>query len=849
VGRAGRAWRWCRRNKAVAGLLAAVAAALLLGAGVAAVLAMQADQRAAEAVAARKDADAERDQAKAARKDADTERDQAKFQQRRAESALHAIQIEAALRAWKQNDVVTDAEPILAEVSGPFRQTWEQRYLIELCRRKVMPLRGHKLPVDSVALSADGTRIASGAAGKGRRPGEVKVWDAGTGKEILALPGYTGEARGVALSADGSRLVAPGARRGELALWDVKTGQSIRRFGGHNGRFGGHNGVVASVALSANGKRIASGNDDGTAKVWDTDTGRELFTFKCRRRVSGVALSADGRQLVTGSWDGTVKVWDTRTGAATYTLRRFAFLGPAHLVGQVLAAQEFAPGAGVAAPVVQVLNGAKVAEHRAFILFANPVAAVALSADGKTIVSAGLGDRTVEVWDAEAGRLKRKLTGNTGMVMCVAVSADGKFIASAGLGGVLEGEFWQEVKVWGAEAGKERFILRGHSRAFNSSVAISADGKRIVSGGSEPAGAEGEAGRRQQPKSVGVVRVWQTESVGPAVLQTRARGTLLWGVGVAFDPDGKCILLARTVPSGRPTDAPAEVKVLDARKGKPRLTLADTGGATCWAFSPDGKSVALGDKAGAVRAWDLRSGREIFTVAAHRAPVTSVAFSSDGACIASGSGEGNWQKAKQTWGEVTVWDVKTGRARRTFNGHPDPVTAVTFGPGGKRVLSASLDPLARKKAGKGFIVQPGGLGSSTVKLWDAETGQDLLTLRGHTAWVSSLAFSPDGKRIVTGSLDNTAKVWDTLTGQVKLTLQGHTGPLTSVAFSPDGTRVVSGSADGTVRLWDTETGVLKLTLKGHTAPVNGVGFSPDGTRIVSESNDGTVKIWEAPARP
>ena len=140
---------------------------------------------------------------------------------------------------------------------------------------------------------------------------------------------------------------------------------------------------------------------------------------------------------------------------------------------------------------------------------------------------------------------------------------------------------------------------------------------------------------------------------------------------------------------------------------------------------------------------------------------------------------------------------------------------MAFSPDGKRLASASQD--------------------ETVKVWDAATGQETLTLKGHTSGVMSVAFSPDGKRLASASMDGTVKVWDAATGQETLTLKGHTGPVTSVAFSPDGKRLASASADKTVKVWDAATGQETLTLKGHTGGVTSVAFSPDGQRLASAS--------------
>jgi len=162
-----------------------------------------------------------------------------------------------------------------------------------------------------------------------------------------------------------------------------------------------------------------------------------------------------------------------------------------------------------------------------------------------------------------------------------------------------------------------------------------------------------------------------------------------------------------------------------------------------------------------------------------------------------------------------------------LQGHTGNVTSVAFSPDGTRIVSGSND--------------------NTVKVWNAERGVQIGSpLQGHTHYVTSVSFSPDGTRIVSGSDDKTVRVWDAERGvQIGSPLQGHTHQVTSVAFSPDGTRIVSGSADKTVRIWDAERGVqICSPLQGHTWFVTSVAFSPDGTRIVSGSV-GTMRVWNA----
>ncbi|KDR74712.1 hypothetical protein GALMADRAFT_141059 [Galerina marginata CBS 339.88] len=153
------------------------------------------------------------------------------------------------------------------------------------------------------------------------------------------------------------------------------------------------------------------------------------------------------------------------------------------------------------------------------------------------------------------------------------------------------------------------------------------------------------------------------------------------------------------------------------------------------------------------------------------------------------------------------------------------VFAVAFSPDGKKIVSSS--------------------GSELVHVWDALTGKELKTLNGHTSWVRSVTFSPDGKQIVSGAQDNTLCIWDASTGDELNVLAGHTNWVTSVKFSPDSKQIVSGSYDKSVCVWDAFTGEKLKVMNGHTDTVESVAFSPDGKSIVSGSLDKSVHIWDA----
>jgi WD40 repeat protein len=160
-----------------------------------------------------------------------------------------------------------------------------------------------------------------------------------------------------------------------------------------------------------------------------------------------------------------------------------------------------------------------------------------------------------------------------------------------------------------------------------------------------------------------------------------------------------------------------------------------------------------------------------------------------------------------------------------LEGHKDQVSSVAFSPDGKQIVTGSED--------------------STVRVWGAVTGDRQNTLAGHTDSVSSVAFSPDSKQIVSGSFDHTVRVWNAVSGDCQHSMTGHIKPVTSVAFSPDSKQIVSGSYDGTVRVWDAVSGDPQHTLVGHTNKVISVTFSPDGKHIISRSIDRSAQVWDS----
>ncbi len=174
---------------------------------------------------------------------------------------------------------------------------------------------------------------------------------------------------------------------------------------------------------------------------------------------------------------------------------------------------------------------------------------------------------------------------------------------------------------------------------------------------------------------------------------------------------------------------------------------------------------------------------------------------------------------------LKLWEAETGKEVRTFKGHSDRVKSGVFSPDGKYILSASWD--------------------NTLKLWEAETGKEVRTFKGHSNWVNSGVFSPDGQYILSASDDNTLKLWNTATGKEVRTFKGHSSFVECGVFSPDGKYILSASRDETLKLWEAETGKEVRTFDGHSFGVKSGVFSPDGQYILSASLDNTLKLWKA----
>ncbi len=253
------------------------------------------------------------------------------------------------------------------------------------------------------------------------------------------------------------------------------------------------------------------------------------------------------------------------------------------------------------------------------------------------------------------------------------------------------------------------------------------------------------------------------------------------------------------------------------------------GGVVSVAFSPDGKRLATSDTSGAIQLWDMPSGRQLVICKGHKHWTWEVAFSPNGQCLISASDDYL----------VKLWDVHTGDCLKTFVGHTYSVNAIAISSDGQYIATSSQDATIRVW----HLQAPGDLTQAIAYNSRLGVVHDCMQLPGHQGRVWSVAFSPNGQTLASGSEDQTIKLWDWKTGQCLKTLTGHQGWVKAIAYSPDGKHLTSGSFDHTVRVWDVEAGVCLQTLSGHTSTITTIAYSPDGKYFASSSYDQTVKLW------
>ena len=587
------------------------------------------------------------------------------------------------------------------------------------------------------------------------------------------------------------------------------------------------NGNITEMQYSPDSTRLAVATGIGIW-IYDAANRKEPVLLAAHEGgISCLAYSPDGNLLASGSTDNAVHLWNASTGAHLRALE-----GHTSRVIDVTFSRDGAALSSVdyensvriwdiATGEEQLSFDARTQEGMEYM----PAEAV-LSPDGSMLAAWNYRKKhDIDLWDISTGKHLRSLQGHTEYLTCVAFSPDGSMLAS--------GSWRDSIRLWDVVTGSRLHRLEG-TEAGVMCVDFSPDGSTLSTGHSDESTRIWDAGTGELLRTLGghtdtvAAIAFSPDGGGLATADSTIRvwdsstGERLHDIEGHFDS----VNFVAISPDGATlasTGARQPIRVWDTVTGAYMRSLDyDHSLSPNFVFRPDGQTLVRGDDFHSIRLWDLRRGGELRTLVKDVGNDVVFAYSADGSMFASGDAVSS----------ATLWDAQTGAKLRTLNWELfdfsqvvyRPIrTSLAFSPDGKLLASGSED--------------------YTIRLFDTGEGTPVHILNGDELDIVSVVFSPDGGVLASVSGDNTVRLWDTMTGAVLHTLQPGTGAL-SVVFTPNGGEIATGGINGTIDFWDAESGKHQRALKGHGWAVTSLVFAPDGNTLVSGSGDGTILLWD-----
>ncbi|MBL9137038.1 MAG: protein kinase [Verrucomicrobiales bacterium] len=666
----------------------------------------------------------------------------------------------------------------------------------------------------------------------------------------------------VTLSGQEPDGVDPASRGvGEAIVWDFATDRprfpplpyTSLMFGS-----GWYKGIgVRYLPLGQHDKRLftitssAEGSSNLTSQIHlhDTSSGaligvplehKGLVLFAEFSPDGGRLVSATGNRLADGSWTGQATLWETESGRLLAT---FAHESP-------VTAARFSPNGH------RVLTASRDGSARLWELpsgrlvlpvmqHPGPLLHAGFDHTGKRLATACITPYQARVWDADTGAPLTDPLPHEGPIYETTFTPDDRGLLSFG--------FDATTRLWRVDSGELAWPPPRH-QDFVREAKFSPDGRWIGTAvndgivslwhrdGGTPAGPPlvhgsaamdlsfaSDAKRLAVGTFDGLVRVWHLPA-GELSAVTLPHAARIYHV--EYSPDGLRLLTA---------GADGAARLWDSATGKPAGTpLFHSLPVSHAAFSLDGRRVATGSLDGTARVWDAGSGAPLTPPLRHGNAVWHVAFDPGGLRLVTASGHWPWNEAttaaqlvsplRHPPGEACVWDCQTGDLVAGPLSHPGAVTQASFDPEGRRILTATLN--------------------RTVWIWDAATAKPILPPLAHGGGVVRARFDPTGAFIVTAVRNNdlgtpSVTIWDSRTGLAATPPLSRVAPTFEARFSPDRTRVVTGGAAGQAEIWDLRKGGPPVATLVHPSSVHDVMFSPDGRWIASGAQDGVARLWDA----
>lgn len=579
------------------------------------------------------------------------------------------------------------------------------------------------------------------------------------------------------------------AQRWTTSPWLRLLKSTLKRPGGPLQRtVEAHDKHILTIVVLPDGFRAVTGSDDCTLKLWDLDTGRLLrehllvgerkkvwidhpsdAKFQDTWEVLSIAISPDGHNLILGCGDKTVRLWDVDAWCEVRVLK-----GHSQLVYEV-----------------------------------------AYTPDGELAITSSA-DKTLRVWKVRTGEVIRVIEVDN-LCPTLAITPDGLHVVSSAED--------KTIRIWDIASGRQLARLKGH-RDLIRTLAVTPDGKYLLSGSVDC--------------SILVWDLCQATSSRPG-RSPRAMRRLLGHefpvVSLVVDPKG------RFAYSGS-TDC--KLKVWDLKDWNEETTFHGHGGRVLsLALSANGRRLVSGDTLGRLCIWNLERIKETRKNFGHLGPVFDLAITPNGRFVVSASEDHT----------IRVWDAGNMTEVACLKGHDKSVYSVAVCPDNIHAISGGMDNhmiVWNIRSGRRIRTLP--ISGTFDKKYTVEPEKDLVNVNT----VHQIDVTPDGRFAVTGQWDGSVRVWKlynrlwwysllrgVLRSQVeRFRFQGHSDPVLTVAFTPDGRRLVSGSGDKTIIVWNLQTGKEIRTLRGHSGSVECVDITQDGRFLLSSSSDASIILWD-----
>jgi WD40 repeat protein len=669
-------------------------------------------------------------------------------------------------------------------------------------------MAGHTAAVETLALAPNGQFLATAG-----RDNSVRLWNGTTGAAVATGAGHLSPVGAAAFRADSAQF-ATGDAAGVVRFWNGTNATTT-------GILGAHTAPVTGIAWHPAGEQLVTTAADGTARLWRFPLTPPRTLTGHTDLVNTVALSSDGKLVASASADQTVRLYDL---AAGNQLRQ--------LVTQsgIMTALDFSPdnatlAAANAEGSILFRKTADAADQLWVAGHDGPINAVDFHADGQRIASAGQ-DGTIRVWSLPQPALP--LAGHTLPVQAAAATADGKLIATASADKLI--------RLWSPAGGASTATLTGHEHPVHS-IAFRPDGTEAASGdalgfvrfwdvvktapgmvaGAHDGPVRTVAYHPTEPQLLtgsddGTIKLWKLPLTSPTLLSGHSDAVQ----AVTVSRDGKLIVTG---------GADGQVRVVNLGTDEAPAVLAELAEqpspVTALAFSNDDKVIASGSATGFVKAWNVSDGTAAFQFQGHSGSVTDIAVQP---LVKDADAEPPLLATTGEDGTLRIW-----------NKPADPVALESFAQQITRVVTSRDGKLL---ATSGLL---NGLPAIVIR--NLETDSRVTTLLGHAGPVRTMQFSTDGKKLATGSDDGTARVWDLTDEKFPEVARftGHAAAVTAVTISIDGTLCVSGAANNSLKVWNIADGIETQNLAGHTAPIVALAMLPDGTAV--SAGDTTVRFW------